>query len=156
MQYVNINENTNLRSSLILTPLITRSILIILLIFYIIGFRNSKLIDKLIDIPYYTYGELQLYRVISTNLFGLDFPNLLITLYLFVYSATRIERHFGSSHLLSTILLLCIAITIFHDGLSMFAYTITNDSVYLFQCNYGFLGVSIALYNISTLMVRKF
>lgn len=144
------------RSSLMRTPFITRFIVLLILTFYIVGFKNPRLVEQLIDIPYYTYGEFQLYRAFSTYFFGLNFINLLITLYILVHSAMRLERYFGSSQLLSWILLLCITITIFHDGLSILAYIITRDSIYMFQSNHGFLGVSIALFNISTLMVRKY
>ena len=86
------------RSRLFITPFVTIIItLVILGSFFGSFFVHGNVIDLLIDIPFYTFYNYEFYRLFSSSFVGLDIVNLLITLYLFIPSATYLEKYFGIS-----------------------------------------------------------
>ena len=141
------------RSRLTQTPLVTRIFTIGIISCSIAGLIKRKFIEELIDIPYYTFYNFQLYRFFLSTFFGLDIVNLLITLYLFIPSAAYLEKFFGSARLMSVIIFISVMINLCHDSFSFLIYFTSGDPTSLYWPSFGFLATSLAIFNMRYLSV---
>ena len=141
------------RARLTQTPLATRIFTIVIISCSVAGLIKRQFIDELIDIPYYTFYNFQVYRFFLSTYFGLDIVNLLITLYLFIPSAAYLEKFFGSARLMSVVLFISVMINVCHDSLCFLIYFTSGDPTSLYWPCFGFLGTSLAMFNMRCLSV---
>lgn len=88
------------------TPLVTRSLMQVLVVFYVASFFLNTY--ALVNVPYFTIMSVELYRLLLAPFFTTSFFNLVFALMTLFRMGTTLEASLGSSALLVMLLTLAL------------------------------------------------
>jgi hypothetical protein len=133
------------------TPFVSRSFTIGILVAYFISFFFEA--DTYLgNIPFYTVGSLEIYRMFLSPFVGNSILNVILILITFPTMASKLEWSIGSSAFLFLIGFISLTTNIIFDFICYFVYFCGNPTL-LFLNSSGFWSVLFGLITIECMQV---